>query len=166
MHTTESSYKLKVPFDYMRDGLSVSATFVTLFAPTSRHVQQCADIKQAFFSAAHDVVRRLEVIADDGSGETDEDEDLTGDLVLHYLERAQSVNLGQVIGWFGEMAAGSGPDSPGVAIADGVEPMTGPLIESMSYEDLEAMTAEYIATFILASAWRKMRSPGSEPSSD
>jgi len=140
----EINYELeqKVPYA-TKAGLPAEGTFVTLTAPTSRNMNECAYLKQAFF-------RSLPKSDPDASAEAGDGE-VTGAAVMAIITMSKDVDLAGVLISARELFAS------GVAMMEGEVKMTKPLLDAMSQDDLEAMTGEYMANFILASALRKMR---------
>lgn len=142
---SEVTYELDQPFDYASKGEQCTASFITLQAPTSRNMKECAELKQAFF-------RALPKTQTQGSQEeTAGDDDIDADGIMLLIAMSQDVELAVVLMVARDLF------SSGVALVEGEEKLTKPLLDKMGQDDLEAMTGRYLANFILASALQKMK---------
>lgn len=143
---TEITYTLQTPIKYAHKGEQEEGSFVILKAPTSRNMKECADLKQAFFRA---------LPKPGSSGENDstvdtEDEGIPGDAIMAMIMVSNDVELATVL------ATGRELLTSGVALVEGEEKLTKPLLDSMSADDLEGMIGEYMGNFILASALQRL----------
>lgn len=143
----EVEYQLEQPLPYAKAGVMVDGAFISLTAPTSRNMNECAFLKQAFFRALPKAPpgERASTPADVDSSE------ITGAGVIALITMSKDVELS------GVLIAAKELFTSGVAMVDGEVKLTKPLLDAMSQDDLEAMTGEYMANFILASALRKLK---------
>lgn len=145
----EITYPLEQTLPYAKAGVLTEGTFVTLSAPTSKNMTECAFLKQAFFRALP------KVTPDDVSDDSGSDE-VTGAGVMAIITMSKDVDLAGVLITARELF------TSGVALVDGEVKLTKPLLDAMSQDDLEAMTGEYMANFILASALQKLKKSSSK----
>jgi hypothetical protein len=139
----EVIYELTGPFDYAHKGEQHTASFITLAAPTSRNMKECAQLKQAFF-------RALPKERPTDTPEKEQDETIDGDAIMILIAMSHDVELASVLCTARELF------SSGVGLVDGEEKLTKLLLDKVSQDDLEVMTGKYLANFILASALQKM----------
>ena len=139
---TEFTYELRQGFEYASKGELAQAAFITLKAPTSKNITECAHLKQSFFRAIPK--DRPEVEAQEEAA------GITGDDIMTLIMMSPEVDLAVVLLTARELF------SSGVALVDGETKVTKPIIDVMSQADLETMTGEYLANFILASVLQKM----------
>lgn len=142
----EVTYELEQSFEYASKGEQLTASFITLQAPTSRNMKECAELKQAFF-------RSLPKASTQETAELpDEDDDkLDGEGIMLLIAMSKDVELASVLCIARELF------SSGVALVEGEEKLTKTLLDKMDQDDLEAMTGKYLANFILASALQRLR---------
>ena len=140
----EIMYPLEQPLTYAKAGVQVEGSFIALTAPTSKNMTECAFLKQAFF-------RSLPKTRPEDREEVSEAPEITGAGVITLITMSKDVDLSGVLLTAKELF------TSGVALVDGEVKLTKPLLDSMSQDDLEAMTGEYMANFILASALRKLK---------
>jgi hypothetical protein len=143
---TEFDFEISVPFEYANKGEQATAQFITFKAPTSKHMQHCAFLKQAFFRALPDT-QSTDKVEDDGK----EAREPTGAEIMQLILISPHVELVNVL-----IAAKELFTSKDIALVDGEVQLTKPLVDAMSQDDLEDCMGEYLANFILASALRKM----------
>lgn len=137
-------YELQTPFDYAHKGEMTTAMFITLRPPTSRHIVECAQLKQFFYRA---LPKNGEVEVEGEEGKTDlEPED-----IISLLAMSQGVELSAVYLTARELFAKD------IALVDGQERLTKPLLEKVDMDDLEQMIGAYMANFILHSVLQKMK---------
>lgn len=139
---TEVDFPLTKEFDYSHKGDTVSATFIKLTAPSAKQLKHCTELKQAFYRAMHEMQKDN---PDKGEVEKTGDEKLTGTEIIQMLFVSESVNMSSVLVNAIELL------SSGVAMIDGEEKLTKPLIQEMSMDDLEGMLGVYLENFILRS---------------
>jgi hypothetical protein len=149
----EFEYILKTKFGYASKGETAEATFITLFAPTSKTTRQCAALKQAFFRAMGE--------QEGGGGEeqTDSSFDIEGSDVMALLAMSKNVDLPDVIDISKQLFK-----MPGIALVDGETKLGESLIDRMSVDDIEDMLGEYMINFILASSLKRLREKSSKVS--
>ncbi len=135
----EITYELKQPFGYAHKGNLVEASFLTLSAPTSRNIAECAALKQAFFRALPK--------ESSGSQPQGPQAEPRGEDITAMLAASPDVDYASVLLTMRELL-------PHIAKIDGEERMTKPLVDSMSPDDLEAVAGVYLLNFILASLLR------------
>jgi len=138
--------ELDAPLEYAQKGEMLTGTFITLLAPTSKNMNECATLKQAFFRALPKSGSATMEVED-----SDQDSDVTGDAVMTMISMSQDVELASVLVTGRELL------TSGVALIEGEEKLTKPLADKLSQDDLEKLVGEYIATFIIASALRKAK---------
>lgn len=141
----EVLYKLETKLPYAKAGQMVEGEFIALTAPTSKNMVECAALKQAFFRALPKVTPDAAAKSDDISAEID------GASVMALITMSKDVDLSSVLITAKELFAS------GLALIDGEVKLTKPLIDTMAQDDLEAMTGEFMANFILASALQRLR---------
>ena len=141
----EVTYTLETPLKYAYRGEPMDGEFITLKAPTSRNMAECAALKQAFFRA----------LPQDGAVEADTtdtgDAEITGEGVMTLITMSKDVELASVLVTGRELL------TSGVALIEGEEKLTKPLLDNISQDDLEGMLGEYLANFILASALQRLK---------
>lgn len=143
----EKTFELEEPIEYAFKGEPVVGTFITLKAPTSKNMTECATLKQAFFRAMTTIPKsNRESAVEDGEGK----DTIDGAAIMSIITMSSSVELAQVL------AVACTLFTSGVALIDGEVSMTKPLVDKMSQDDLERMTGFYLENFILASALRKL----------
>lgn len=161
-------YKLSTPVNYAHDGADLEASFVRFIAPSSKHRKECAWLKQSLARAFADYANLVEkmkaslpeeakaaMIAEAQERAADrkkkkskaaqkEDEKLEGPQVIGIVSTSTSVELDKVIEVARRLFTSTPPP---VALIDGKERMTAHLYDSLSFEDVEAMTGEYLGFF-------------------
>ena len=135
-------FVLTSPLSYSHKGQLEEGTFVELSAPTGKNSRECAALKQAFFRAA---TRE----ASPGGGGGAEPEAPTGSEVIMALAASKEIDLGEFL------AQGRKLLTSGVALVEGEEKLTGPLVDAMSDEDFQNMVGEYLVGFCLASIYSR-----------
>ncbi len=133
----EIIFQLKKPIEYAYEGATVNGSFITLYAPTRKQMEQCVFLKQTFFQAAKS-------IETDGKAEKDESAEIKGQDVISLLYSSYC-DMNKVL------LSGIALFRSGAAKIEGVKDLTGPMIDQMSQDDLENSIGEYIANFIIAS---------------
>lgn len=141
---TDFNYELTTPVEYAFKGNMEAGTFIQLNAPTSKVITQCAKLKQAFFRA---LPKNQAPVEADGP----KDGDVTGEEIMTIITMSPDVELSDVL------FAARDLFTSGLALVEGEVKLTRPLMDAVSQDDLEGMTGEYLANFILASALRKMK---------
>lgn len=139
-------FELKHALKYLVKGEEVEAQFITLSSHSSRHVEWTAELKQAVF-------RALPEPKEGAEPEGDPDHVMTGTELLFLFYNAKNVSLKQVLLLAKELFTAK----PSIALVDGEERLTKPLIDAMHPDDFESMMGEYIARFIIASAFAMLK---------
>lgn len=139
----ELRYELTQTIKYAHKGDQVEASFVTLNAPSSKNMTECAYLKQAFF-------RALPKDQGDTESATGKEAEIDADAVMMIIAMSPDVDLAKV------MISSKKLLTSGVALVDGEEKLTVPIADQLSNDDLEKMTGEYLANFILASALQRL----------
>lgn len=143
----EFEYELKRKFQYALKGEQTEASFITLKAPTSANLKECAFLKQAFFrSLPTDAEEKAQALKDEVKDET-----VNGEEIMLLISMSQNVELISVLVTARELFASN------VAFVDGETKVTKPILDSISQDDLEAMVGAYMANFILASSIAQMK---------
>lgn len=151
----EYKFNLRKPIKYAHKGEQREAEFVTLLPPTSKHSDECAALKQAFFIA----IRSQAGADDDDSGDEPEKINGTQAMVLLSMTPTKELDLRSV------MAVGRSlftSKAEPIALVDGEARMTVPLFEQLRQEDFEEMLGEYMVNFITASSMAQMRKKSSK----
>lgn len=148
---TEITHTLIKPIQYSHKGDMEEGRFVTLKAPTSKNLKECAYLKQSFFRALPQVDANTptQIQASDKK----EDDDLDSDGIMTLLAMSKDVDLDKVL-----LTAAKLFLSPTAALLEGQTQLLQSHIDQLSMDDLEGMTGKYLANFILASALQKMNS--------
>lgn len=129
---------------YAKDGDEVVAEFVQLTAPSSKQLKHTTYLKQSFFRALNSLQGAAK------EEKTDESVDMKAEDIISMLYMSD-VDMNNVLLSAIELF------SSGVALVDGDQRFTKPIIETLSQEDLELMTGTYLVNFILASALAKAK---------
>lgn len=144
----EVEYELKSgELEYGRGGDLTSSGFITLTAPTSKNLVECAQLKQAFFRALNS--QRGESEAE--KKEDDPDVEINGELVMNMIAMSSDTELAEVLLTAKKLL------TSGVAKVGGEEKLTVPLIDQLSLEDLEGLVGTYLVNFILASVLETLK---------
>lgn len=149
MNNEPFNYLLVVPIEYAHKGNKETGTFITCSPPTAKIMTECARLKQAFFRALPkdaDVTEEIKQQAKEMRDET-----VSGPEIMAMLSVSNDVDLDKVF------VSAKILLTSGVCMVEGQEKLTGPLWDSLSYEDMEALTGDYIANFIVASSLSKMK---------
>ena len=147
----EYRFELQQSFKYAHDGDSVDAQFITLHPPTSKHMKECADLKQAVFRSLPTDVKDEKEDKEEDKGEEAPGMDKSAILGLLYTSRDVSLASVLVTGRILLSSRNS------VAFADGEERMTTPMLDAMAPAEFESLVAEYISRFIIASAMAQLK---------
>lgn len=138
---SEVTYSLKTPFEYSSKGEQIQASFISLTAPSYKQLENAAPIKSAFMQAVLN-------IADSDVGDTEvsgEKPEIDSNQVMQVLYSSPDVNMPSVL------VSAAALFKSGVALVDGQEKMTQPLIDKMQLDDFEGLVGAYIANFIMPS---------------
>ena len=146
----EFTYELTTEFQYGKVGELATATFITLKVPSAKDVKYCSDLKQAFMRS---VPKNPGEITDEDRAKAKDDDDLDGTAIMFMIAASPDVELANVLLSAKELFT----SKSNLALIQGETKLIKPLIDSMSVDDLESMTGEYLANFILASSLRKMK---------
>ena len=138
----EHIYELKTAFSYAFKGESVDASFISLTAPTFKHIDKVAPIKQAFTLAISEISSGSNVDTEDK--EAEEEKKITGGECMQIFYRS-TVDITKV------MLHAEQLFKSGVAMVDGEVKLTTPLMEKMSLDDFEGLVGAYVANFIMPS---------------
>lgn len=138
---TEKQFDLTAPFEYAFDGDVRSAAFITLLPPTMKQHSQAAALKQSIIRIVTDAVRNAD---DEDPEDSKADEAITAKMVVATIYGSGCVEVNVV--WEQVRAL----LKSGVALIDGEQKLTVPLMDKMSPDDFENMAGEYIANFTLA----------------
>ena len=138
---TEVTYELKKPFEYAFKGEQREAQFVSLFPPTMKQHSQAAALKQSIVRIVTDAVRNA---GDESSEGVNTEDSITSEMVVNTIYGSGCVDVSVI--WEQVKAL----LKENVALIDGEQKLTAPLIDKMSPSDFENMAGEYIANFTLA----------------
>ena len=136
---SEFNFELSTPIMYDSGGEKVEASFIALKAPTKKQMQHNIALKEAFFKAVKNI--------DDGPGNPEasaKDTKPSGQDIIDMLYMG-GIEMHKVLLSAIELF------KSGVAQVEGTVNLTQPLIDTMTQDDLEAMTGEYIVNFTIAS---------------
>lgn len=147
---TSHEYQLITPVQYGRaNGTFAMATFVQLRAPTSRNRRECALLKEAFFLA----IPKAEAIEGAKKSQTEApvERKIAGSDIIALIGQSRDASLPDVIETGVSLLLNQ------TAFLDGDQKLTKPLLEAMSYDDIEGMVGEYLRVFLLKSALKGAR---------
>ena len=136
----EVHFELTEKFEYAFKGEQREAGFILLFPPTMRQHSQAAALKQ---SISKIVAKAVEGVDRDEEDDEEDDKPITAKIVINTIYSSACVDVNVV--W--EQAKALFKE--GVALIDGEQKMTAPLVEKMSPKDFENLVGEYVANFIL-----------------
>lgn len=139
-------FELEEILEYAKGGEMEEAQMITLFAPTSRVMDHCANLKQAFFRAMPEA-KPDQALPDDIS-----DVEIDGDQIMLLITASRDVSLASTLATARELFT-----SKDIAMVDGEVKLTKPMLEQLSNDELERMLGQYLSNFILASALKKMK---------
>lgn len=142
---TDVIYQLKTPLNYHSRGEEVEASFITLFAPSYKHMDKTVPLKQAFYRAAAAIEGGTVEQESTDTDTPDNDAGLTPDMAVAMLYQSNE-DMVKIFLYAAELFK-----APGIAKIEGSEKMTGAIIEKLSQDDLENMLGTYLVNFILAS---------------
>lgn len=146
---TEFEYTLKQPFDYAHKGEQYTASMLLCKCPTSKQIDKCARLKQAFYRAAAESAESAQDRQQ--SDRATRDSDISAQEVLDAICQS-NVDFSEV------MSIGISLISSGIVLIDGQEKLTRGLIDKMSLDDIESVLGEYYVNFIIASALQNLKS--------
>lgn len=139
---SECMFSLTKPFEYAFKGKQREASFISLTAPTMLQHSQAAALKQSIsrmiVGVAEEVDEDLEDKEDDKGGDG-----ITAKMLVGTIYTSKCVDANVV--WEQAKAL----FKQGVALIDGEQKLTAPLIDKMDPEDFENLVGEYVANFIL-----------------
>ncbi len=144
---TEHDFYLLVPLSYSSGSSQHDATFIRLFAPSSKVSRECSALKQAFLRAVPKEVSASAAPTPENSAD-----DLTGSDVIQILALSTVVDLPDVLEVGRRLLV-----APGISKVEGEVKLTSTLLERMSQEDFENMLGEYMVNFTLASTLSKTK---------
>ena len=140
------TFELTKSFKYAFKGEQRDAQFISLFPPTMRQHSQASDLKQSINNIVAKAVEDAGVEGSEDDDDDDDDDDKEGIAAkqvvsLIYVSTCIKANVvwEQAKALFKE----------GVALVDGEQKLTKPLIEKMDPSDFEKLVGEYVANFIL-----------------
>jgi len=149
----EIFHTLLRPFTYSFKGESRKAEFLTVRSPTIDNLSCVAKLKQGFMKAvtgSHDSKAVKAAKAESKAKETSLD-DLTGDAIVAMLSMSDVDYAGYL-----ETAKFVFTHSD-VCLIDGEIEFNKELSRKLSFDDLEALTGEYLRVFILTSVLKTMQ---------
>lgn len=148
---TEFRFVLARTFQYSKDGEQVNAKFISLQAPTSKCMRECAALKQAFFRAMGDQQDTVTAV------KTDKEIDIKKEDILFMISMSKTVDLPDLLDTAKQLFL-----LPDIALVDGEHKLKNTLIERMSVDDFQNMFGEYMVNFILASSLKLLREKSSK----
>ncbi len=145
---TDHDYYLLVPLSYSSgDGSQYNATFIRLFAPSSKVSKECSALKQAFIRAVPKEASKNAAPTAENSAAS-----LTGSDVIEILAMSTDVDLPDVLEVGRRLFL-----APGIAKVEGETKLTNTLLGRLDQEDFENMLGEYLVNFTLASTLSKTK---------
>lgn len=140
----EVTCNLITKFEYAFKGDLRQAEFITLTPPTMKQHHQAAALKQSIMRT----ISSFNSDSDDDEnaseeGKSKEDEKITSKMIIQIIYGG-SVEVNVIWGQVRELLR------TGVALIDGEEKLTIPLMDKMHPDDFENLAGEYIANFTLA----------------
>jgi len=148
------TYTLTKSFDYSFKGEIRKADFITLFPPTMKQHNAASELKQSMikmvrveYSSTENIenlTKDAESLTKESDKKEDEDSEITAELILSMIFGSTTVDVNVIFEQAKELFR------LGLALVDGEQKLTAPLIEKMSIEDFRNLVGEYIANFILA----------------
>ena len=150
----EIFHTLLKPFTYSFKGESRKAEFLTVRSPTIDNLSSVAQLKQGFMKAvtgSHD--SKAVKATEENKKETKETslDDLTGNAIITMLSMSDINYAGYL-----ETAKFVFTHSD-VCLIDGEIEFNKELSSKLSFDDLEALTGEYLRVFILTSVLKTMQ---------
>jgi len=149
----EIFHTLLKPFTYSLKGESRKAEFLTVRSPTSDNLSSVAQLKQGFMKAvtgSHDS-KAVEAARAEGKAKEASLDNLTGDAIIAMLSMSD-INYAVYL----ETAKFVFTHSD-VCLIDGEIEFNKELSRKLSFDDLEALTGEYLRVFILTSVLKTMQ---------
>jgi len=141
---SEINVELKKPFEYSHKGEMEKASFITLPEPIFRDLDKIAPIKQAFVSAINELASDTDTSGNSAIDKSDNDSGgITGPMIMALMYRSKG-NMAQVFLYAQDLFKS-------VALVDGEQKLTVPLMEKMAVADFENLVGEYLANFIAPS---------------
>lgn len=144
---TEHDFYLLVPLSYSSGSSQHDATFIRLFAPSSKVSRECSALKQSFLRAVPKVESASTATTSDNSSN-----DLNGSDVIEILALSTDVDLPDVLEVGRRLLL-----APNIAKVEGEVKLTNALMERLDQEDFENMVGEYMVNFTLASTLSKTK---------
>lgn len=146
---TEHDFYLRVPLSYSSGADQRDATFIRLFAPSSKVSRECAALKQAFLRA---IPKEVSASAKAAAKASDSADDLTGSDVIEVLAVSATVDLPDTLEVGKRLLL-----APNIAKVEGEAKLTSALMDRLDQEDFENMLGEYMANFTIASVLSKTK---------
>ncbi len=138
---TEVTFDINKPFEYAFKGEQRTAGFVTLLPPTMKQHSQAAALKQSIVRIVTESARSA---GDQDPDDTSVEDEITSKMVVATIYGSTCVDAGVV--WEQVKAL----LKENLALIDGEQKLTTPLVDKMSPDDFESMAGMYIANFTLA----------------
>lgn len=141
----EHVFQLSTPVKYHSGGEEIDGQFITLTAPSKKQMQHNIALKAAFFKAVNDNDSAE-------SGQTsDKETKISGQDVIDmmYMGGADMYKV---------LLSATELFKSGVATVEGTVNLTQPILDTMTQDDLEAMTGDYIVNFTIASFLKRQES--------
>lgn len=139
----EIEFVLDRPIDFAASGELAKGKLLILKAPSARNQKERIRLQQGFFQAISSLKNDGEAKKDAGAGE------IKGSEILA-LMLSSSVDMVAYHDDFKRLI------TSGVCLVEGTEPLTVPLYDKLSLDDLDRMLGDYLAGFILSSVLRTL----------
>ena len=130
---------LKHSFQYSHNGDLVEAKVISMSGPGYEQLANHTIVEQAFLQAVSEVSKGVEAKEADKSGDSD-------------ISASDAIKL--MLGWSGDVNkvyVACQEIFRAIALIDGEEPLTVPLLKKMHLEDYKLLVGGYIANFIMPS---------------
>ncbi len=148
---TEHDFYLLVPISYSSGSSQHNATFIRLFAPSSKVSRECSALKQAFLRAVP-IPEDKDKAAAAAAASADSSDTLKGSEVIEIIALSAKVDLPDVLEVGRRLLL-----APNIVKVEGEAKLTSALMDRLDQEDFENMIGEYMVNFTLASALSKTK---------
>jgi len=138
----EFNIELIKGIEYSSNGDTVEAVFIQINEPTARHMNFCAELKQAFYVATSDI--KAQENSEPDKVEKIDNKVLASEL-LKMMYSSTKIEMNKIFYSARELL------TSGVCLVDGDVKLTKPLYDSLSQDDVETLLGAYLVNFILRS---------------
>ena len=151
MSLSEVNYQLlnKLSYTHAQEG-ACEGTFISMKAPSVRHLSHVAPMKQSFMSAVAESSAKVSGSVDTPDKDKDDSDSMDGSAIIGILE-ASSVDMNKYVKSFSKMIIHTN-----LFQIEGETKFTETLLDNLSVEDFYGLMGDYMLNFILASLIKKM----------